>query len=367
MDYDVVETGYEPIGQTAAPRIIDTETHYLTAQYLELLRSRTSPPRQELDGDRRRSFPEPTAPHVSLSYPSVLEERMLDLGDARIELMDRHGIAAQVISLTIPGTDGLEADISLEQARAANDALADAVARHPGRYIGLASLAPMRAEESAEELERCVQQLGLRGVNMHSHVGDHYLDDRRFWPIFEAAERLGVPINIHPTCPHASMLAPYLGYGWNLPGPGLGFGHEVAIEVARMIYGGVLDAFPQLQLMLGHCGEALPFWMYRLDFPYLKPYAEEHGPPKLDRLPSEYLAQNCWYNCSGNFFLPALLTCLHAVGADRVLFASDYPYESYEESIRFIAAMPVAEADREKIIGGNARSLFGLDVVTTSL
>jgi predicted TIM-barrel fold metal-dependent hydrolase len=341
--------------------LIDAEAHCLTTQYVELLRSRSCPPRQEVDGDLRRYFPEPTAPDVMLSYPSELESRMLELGDARIEMMDRHGIDVQVVSLTIPGADGLESDIALEQAQAANDVIAAAMTRHPGRFVGLASLAPMRAEESAAELERCVSQLGFRGANIHSHVGDLYLDDRSFWPIFETAERLGVPVNIHPTCPHSSMIEPYLGYGWNLTGPGLGFGHETAVEVSRMLYSGLFDAYPRLQLMLGHCGEALPFWMYRLDFPYLKAHARHRRPPKLDRLPSEYLAENCWYNCSGNFFLPALMTCINAIGVDRILFASDYPYESCEEAVAFMAKLPVSAADRRKIEAANALNLFGIE------
>jgi predicted TIM-barrel fold metal-dependent hydrolase len=340
---------------------IDAEAHCLTDRYVDLLRSRSMPPRQEVDGDLRRYYPEPTAPDVMLSYPAQLEERLLELGEARVEVMDQHGITAQVVSLTIPAADALESGIALEHAQAANDALAAAMHRHPGRFVGLASLAPMRAEDSAAELERCVTELGFRGANIHSHVGDLYLDDRSFWPIFEMAERLGVPINIHPTCPHGSMIEPYLGYGWNLTGPGLGFGHETAVEVSRMLYSGVFDAYPELQLMLGHCGEALPFWMYRLDFPYLKAHAQHRRPPKLDRLPSEYLAQNCWYNCSGNFFLPALTTCLQAVGSDRVLFASDYPYESYEEAVGFMATLPVSAADRTKIASTNALRLFGLE------
>ena len=340
--------------------IIDAETHFLSERYLKLLRSRTSPPRIADIDDLIRYYPEPTAPDVFLSYGSILGDKFLDFGEDRLATMDSHGIRTQVVSLTIPGADGLEPEIALEEARAANDVLGEAVRRHPDRYIGLGSLAPMRAEESARELERCVLELGFRGANIHSHVGDLYLDDRSFWPIFEAAERLGVPINIHPTCPHSAMLQPYLGYGWALAGPSLGFGHETALEVARMIYSGLFDAYPNLQLMLGHCGEALPFWMYRLDFPYLKAHAKHRNPPKLDRLPSEYLSENVWYNCSGNFFEPALGTCLQAVGADRILFGSDYPYEQTSEAVRFLDEVSLSEVDREKIAHGNAERLFGL-------
>jgi 5-carboxyvanillate decarboxylase len=340
--------------------MIDTECHYSTASYVSAARQRSEAPRQEVDGDYRRSFPEPSAPDVMLSYPAILEQRLLDLGKERIAVMDEHSIDQQVISLTVPGTDVIDPAEGLPLARESNDALAEAVKLGDGRFIGLATLAPMDAEESAAELERCVSELGFRGANIHSHVGDLYLDDKRFWPIFAAAERLEVPINIHPTLPHGTMVKPYLGYGWTLPGPGLGFGQETAVQVSRMIYAGVFDAHPNLQLMLGHCGEALPFWMYRLDFPYLKPYIdhyEEH--PKLERLPSQYLSENVWYNCSGNFWTPAFLACLHAIGASRMLFASDYPYETYEDAISFAESLPVSSGDREKILRDNAANLFG--------
>ena len=352
-------------GGSAYP-IIDTETHFLSRPYADLLRSRDVPPRiEDADEDLLRYYPEKTAPEVFLSYGAALAEKFYDLDEKRLGMMEEHGISAQVVSLTIPGTDGLDGDVALEQARLANDALAEAVKAHPGKYIGLASLAPVHAEESAEELQRCVRELGFRGANLHSHVGDRYLDHESFRPIFAAAERLGVPINIHPTCPHASMLEPYLGYGWALAGPSLGFGHETALEVARMLYSGLFDDHPKLQLMLGHCGEALPFWAYRLDFPYLKAHARHRKPPKLERLPSEYLAQNVWYNCSGNFYGPALRTCLEAFGADRILFGSDYPYEQCSEAVDFLDRIEVSRADREKIAYGNACALFGLDTPAT--
>ncbi|WP_432182808.1 amidohydrolase family protein [Streptomyces sp. NBC_00063] len=342
--------------------IIDCETHYFSEGFLEMLRSRTTPPRQEVHGDLRRYFCEPSSPEVSVVYPSIVEEKLLDLGDSRVALMDAHGIAAQVVSLTSPGTDVFEREVSLKAAAAANDVLGAAVARYPGRFIGFATLYPFGGDESASELERCVTELGFRGANIHSHVGDRYLDDRRCWPIFEAAQRLGVPINIHPTLPLGSMVAPYLGYGWTLSGPGLGFGHEAAVQVCRLIFAGVFDAYPDLQFMLGHCGEALPFWMYRLDFPYIKPWIDLTGEhPKLERKPSEYLTQNFWYNISGNFFNPAVLACLHAVGSDRLMFGSDHPYETYEEACGYINTMPVSEPDRLKIASLNARRLFKLD------
>jgi predicted TIM-barrel fold metal-dependent hydrolase len=338
-------------------RLIDTEAHFFTEEFVRLLRSRSEPPRQEVHGHLRRTWTEPSRPDVALEYPGLIEERLLDLGAGRIELMDQHGIDVQVLSSSVPGVEQFEPELSFEYAREANDVLAAAVRRYPDRLVGLATLAPAKPEESAAELERCVTELGFRGANVHSHIGDAYLDQRRFWPIFEAAERLGVPINLHPTIPHGSMLQPYLGYGMTLPGPGLGYGHETAVHVMRLIYSGVFDTYPGLQMTLGHFGEALPFWMYRVDFEFVKGYALGNR-PTLERKPSEYLVDNFTYNGSGNFFNPALLTCLFAIGIDRMMFAVDYPYEALEDATAFLGQAPLSEPDRERFAHGTAERLF---------
>lgn len=342
--------------------LIDCETHYLTDDFLRLLRSRETPPRQEVVDERiHRNFFEPSAPDVALAWPAILEDRLQELADSRIAAMDRHGVAAQVVSLTAPGTDYFSTAEGAGIARDSNDLLAEAVRRHPDRLIGLATLLPMDAAWSVAELERCVISLGMSGANIHSHVGDAYLDDPSCWPILEAAEALQVPINIHPTLPHASMLGPYRGYGWALPGPGLGYGHEVAVQVARMIYAGVFDRFPQLRISLGHCGEGLPFWLHRLDFFYNQPMRDVTGDNRpLARRPSEVLKENFWMNCSGNTYLPAFTCCIDAVGEDRVTFGSDYPFEDYAETVAFAESLPLSETAREKFVHANAAELFGL-------
>ena len=145
------------------------------------------------------------------------------------------------------------------------------------------------------------------------------IDDRRYWPILESAASLNVPIYLHPTIPHANMIEPFLGYGWALPGPGMGFGVETAVSAARLIYSGVFDEYPELQIILGHFGEALPFWMYRLDFDFTRPWLSKRHRPDIAKRPSEYLSRNFYITCSGNLHMPAWASALEEVGPERIM------------------------------------------------
>jgi predicted TIM-barrel fold metal-dependent hydrolase len=344
---------------------IDCEAHFWTNEFVDYMRERTEAPRQEvLSDDKRRLYYDASTPDLIVNHSTFLETNLLDL-DKRIERMDELGIDVMILSHSGPSVEQFAPQDSLYQAKASNDVLAEAIGRHPGRYVGLATIAPALPEESAEEIERCVNTLGFRGVNVMSHLESEdapYLDAARYRPIFEACERLGVPINLHPTVPHASMIKPYLGYGWALPAPGLGFGHETAVHAMRLIYSGLFDDCPNLQMMLGHFGEALTFWFYRIDFDFIKPWLDPAHRPKIDRKPSDYLKQNFWFNSSGNFLNSALMSCLFEVGADRLMFASDYPWETMEDAVTFMEKAPLSDSDREKIEWRNAAKLFGIPV-----
>jgi predicted TIM-barrel fold metal-dependent hydrolase len=347
---------------------IDCEAHFWTDEFVDYLRTRTEPPRQEVLSDDLRKLYYDAAPELIVNHSTFLEQNLLDL-DRRIEKMDELGIDIAMLSHSGPSVEQFQPADSLYQAKASNDVLYEAVQRHPGRYVALATIAPALPEESAEEIERCVTQLGFRGVNVMSHIespDEPYLDHKRYRPIFEACERLGVPINLHPTVPHASMVKPYLGYGWALPAPGLGFGHETAVHTMRLIYSGLFDDCPNLQMMLGHFGEALTFWFYRIDFDFIKPWLDPKHRPQIDRRPSDYLKHNFWFNSSGNFLNSALQSCLMEVGADRLMFASDYPWETMEDASTFMDNAPIADSDREKIEWRNAATLFGLDIAAES-
>jgi predicted TIM-barrel fold metal-dependent hydrolase len=344
---------------------IDCEGHFWTEEFVSYMRERTDPPRQEvLSDDLRRLYYDASTPELIVNHSTFLETNLLDL-DRRIELMDKHGIAIMALSHSGPSVEQFAPADSLYQAKASNDVLAEYVKKYPDRYIGLVTIAPALPEESAAEIERCVTEYGFRGVNVMSHLESDdapYLDDRRYRPIFEACERLGVPINLHPTVPHSSMIQPYLGYGWALPAPGLGFGHETAVHTMRLIYSGLFDEYPNLQMMLGHFGEALTFWFYRIDFDFIKPWLDPAHRPKIDRKPSDYLKTNFWLNSSGNFLNSALASCILEVGTDRLMFASDYPWETIEDATSFMEKAPLADVDREKLQWRNAARMFGLDI-----
>jgi len=287
-----------------------------------------------------------------------LLDQLCDIGDKRIAAMDAAGIAVQVLSLTAPGTEQLEAADAKLMAREANAFLADAIARHPTRFAGFAALPTPAPEAAADELERTVREHGFKGALINGHVRGRYLDDRFFWPIFERAEGLGVPIYLHPTPPPQPVIeTSYSGFApivtEMLAGAGWGWHIETAVHVIRVILGGTFDRYPRLQLVIGHLGEALPFMLQRFD-------RMPQAVTKLDRKISAYLRENVHYTVSGFNFLPAFLDLLLEVGVDRIMFSADHPYASMEEARAFLDRLPVSDADRERIAHGNAERLLGL-------
>ncbi len=191
-------------------------------------------------------------------------DRLQDLGPARIADMDASGISRQIIALTAPGVQVFDPATGSALAIDANDQLAEACARYPDRYTGMVAVAPHDPANAVKEMERGVRKLGFKAVIINSHTHGHYLDEPQFAPVLEAAEALQVPIYLHPQTPPASMIGPILDAG--LDGAVFGFGVETGLHMLRVITGGVFDRFPKLQFIIGHAGEALPFWMYRLDF-----------------------------------------------------------------------------------------------------
>ena len=193
-----------------------------------------------------------------------LASRIQDIGESRLRDMDATGIARQILSLTAPGVQVFAADLATSLTRSANDQLAQAIREHPDRFSGLAAIAPQNPAAAAKELERGVRNLGLKGAIVNSHTHGEYLDDSKFWPIFEAAEALRVPIYLHPTTPPAGMIQPFLERG--LDGAIFGFAVETGLHLLRIIVAGIFDRFPNLTIVVGHLGEALPYGLFRIDF-----------------------------------------------------------------------------------------------------
>ncbi|MDG2089268.1 MAG: amidohydrolase family protein [Arenicellaceae bacterium] len=287
----------------------------------------------------------------------IIHKRLTDLGAGRIKDMEADGIDMQVISITSPGVQVLEGSLAHELAVHANDQLAAAVKKHPHRFAGLAAIAPQRAELAAIELDRAVSTLGLKGALINSHTNGKYLDDKIYWPILDAANALKVPIYLHPQTPSPSMVKPYLDYG--LYFAGWGFAAETSLHALRLIMSGVFDQFPNLIIILGHMGEGIPFHLQRIDNRYLL-QVKIGAVKKMQKLPSEYFKDNFVITTSGVVQQSSLQLSLEELGADRILYAADYPYESVTESVHFIDEAKISDNDKHKVYHGNAERLFSL-------
>ena len=334
---------------------IDFEAHFVTKDYVRAMEQNIGYPRYAVDrqtGRRRLEYTD----DVGEPLGDMLLNRLLDAGERRLESMDAAGVDVQVLSLTSPGVEQFDPAIGMDLARKCNDQLAEVIRRHPDRFAGFAALAPNDPETAADELQRAVAELGLKGWKTHSNYGDSYLDERKYWPILERAEQLGVPIYLHPTIP---AMPPLRKYGFALAGAPFGFGIETSMCMMRLIYSGAFDRYPGLKIMLGHLGEGLPFLLQRIDFAYVRPWFDPDARPDLERKPSDYLRENVFVTTSGNY-LPAAFMCTHdAMGIDRILLATDYPYEDSSECMQFLEGLPISGEDRDKILFGNA-SQFGI-------
>ena len=283
--------------------------------------------------------------------------QLVDLDQGRIADMDACGIDLALLSITSPGVQVFDAVTASALSTHANDVLADAVRRHPTRFAGLATVAPNHPQGAIVELQRAAGTLGMKGFLINSHTHGEYLDDRKYWPLFEAAQALDMPLYLHPREPAPSMITPMLDYG--LYFAGWGFAVETATHALRLIMSGLFDEFPRLKIILGHMGEGLPFWLQRIDNRYLL-QVQIGAVKRLARLPSEYFLENFFITTSGVMSAPALRLCLDVVGAERIMFAADYPYESVEDSVRFMDGVDISSAERQAIYSSNAERVFNL-------
>lgn len=299
-----------------------------------------------------------------LSNPSertrAVAARLEDLGERRIADMDATGVALQILSLTAPGVQIFDAGTAVALARSANDELAAAIAAHPTRYAGLAAIAPQNPAEAAKELERGVRKLGLKGAIVNSHTRGEYLDDPKFWDIFAAAESLDVPVYLHPTSPPNSMIAPFMERG--LDGAVFGFAVETGLHALRLVVSGVFDRFPSLKIVLGHLGEGLPYWLFRIDFMHgsavrAKRYASQ---PTLERKASEYLRECFYYTTSGMAWTPPIRYVQSVMGMDRVMYAMDYPYQFVPEEVSVTDELPISDEELKAFYQTNAERVFKL-------
>ncbi len=299
-----------------------------------------------------------------LSSPSTratqIIERLQDLDARRIRDMDATGIDQQILSLTSPGVQVFDAATAVSVARASNDELVQAIRKHPTRFVGLAAVAPQNPPEAAKELERAVRSLGLKGAILNSHTLGEYLDDPKFWDIFAAAEALDVPVYLHPNTPSAGLIQPLLQRG--LDGAIYGFGVDTGMHLLAIITSGAFDRFPRLKILVGHLGEALPFWLFRLDYMHRatvnsKRYAVLKP---LQRKISDYMKDNVYVTSSGMAWAPAIRFCQEVLGEDRVLYAMDYPYQFEAAEVTEMENAGLTDAQKSAFYERNARQVFKL-------
>ncbi|MGD0442348.1 MAG: amidohydrolase family protein [Edaphobacter sp.] len=300
-----------------------------------------------------------TAGYSGMQFPEM-QAKLLDLGAGRIAAMDAAGIDLQVLSLVAFGLEGLSAADGSAVARDVNDELAAAVAAHPDRLAGFATLALKDVGEATKELERCVNKLGFCGVMVNGTVEGRFFDDARFLPFFEAAAGLGVPVYLHPAPPPAPVREAYFS---GLPGEmgrmlsiaGWGWHAETALHTLRLIVSGLFDKVPGLQLIIGHMGEGLPFAMARSS-------GMLSGPAKLKQTVAEYFKTNIHLTTSGYFTLPPLQCALDVVGIERMMFSVDYPFSANTKGREFLGkvAEVLSEEEMERLVGGNAENVLGL-------
>jgi len=287
----------------------------------------------------------------------ALQERLFDLGALRIKEMDEAGIDLQVLSHGAPATQRLDPETAVPLARRANDRLHEAVSKHPGRFEGFAVLPTADPKAAADELERAVTRLGFKGAMIHGLTNNLFIDDKRFWPIFERAQALDVPLYLHPAVPHKAVIDVYYrDYLEQFPGlmtAAWGFGVETATQGIRLVLSGVFEKYPGLKIILGHLGEGLPFYLWRIDMALQRP--GNRASPFRD-----CFREHFWITTSGNFSTPALLCCVMEMGADRIMFSVDYPFVPNPPGVKWMETVPLGPEDRVKILNGNATRLLKL-------
>jgi len=342
---------------------IAIEEHFHTEDFVKYLFSRAEWPRRELteEGEGRMVRDWWSETSFRLLNPRA-PNRLTDLGEGRLREMDEAGIDMQVLSLSFPGVELFNPSDGCAMAKAVNDELSETIKRHPRRFAGFAAIAPQAPEAAADELERAVTKLGMKGAMINGHIRGEYLDDRKYWVILERAEALGVPLYLHPKMPGPDMIKPYLAYP-GLASAMLGFSAEASLHAMRLILSGVFERYPRLKIILGHLGEALPFWLWRMD----SRFEEEKGDPAsaayykdFNRTPAQCFRENFYVTVSGMYWQPVLQFVCSVFGSDRIMFATDYPYESTSEAARFMESVRLEGHDAEKIAHLNAEGILKL-------
>ena len=324
---------------------IDIHNHYYPPAYLDALRSGESALQLTMgdDGNPRIYYP---------GDYNILVPGHRDV-DYRAEVLAQAGVDTQIVSFTTPGTHVEKPPVAVRLASQVNDAFAEAVSRHNGRFAAFATLPLCDPASSVREFERAWNQLGMRGAMVFSNVNGTALSDQIFWPIYEAADHHGAVIHIHPTYPvGVEAMTEY----WLMPL--VGFLFDTTLAAAKLVFSGVVERFPRIRWVLGHLGGAIPYLAERLDRGY---EAFNECRANIRRRPTEYLKEHFYYD-TVNFNTEALKLAIAFAGADHILAGSDYPHQigSIPRMLSSIRGLPIPDEDKAKILGGNAAKLMGL-------
>ncbi len=297
-----------------------------------------------------------------MSSPSERAQHIMsglqDMDELRLAHMDATGIDTQVIALTSPGVQIMDKETAVSFAPISNDILAEACKKHPTRLVGMIAVAPQDPTAAAKEIERAHNKYGMNAVVINSHTHGEYLSDQKFWEIFEAAEAHDTPIYLHPNSMPKSMIQHFLEAG--LDGAIYGFGVETGLHAMRIITSGAFDRFHKLQIILGHMGEALPFWAYRLDYMHTATVKSKRydSMKPIGRKPSDYMKSNFTFTNSGVAWEPAIKFTQEFVGVERVMYAMDYPYQYAVEEVNVLDQMKMSDADKLAFFQTNAERVF---------
>jgi 2,3-dihydroxybenzoate decarboxylase len=291
---------------------------------------------------------------------NFIRDRLVDLDDLRIAAMDETGIDVAVLSLTSPGGQVFEADFARTLVHKANNVLKDAVDRHPTRYAGMISIVPQDVAWSVGEIARGKTELGFKGVMVNSHTQGHYLDEEQFDPILRACVENDLPLYIHPQGPPDNLIGTMVEAG--LDGAVFGFGVETSFHLLRILTTGVFDRYPDLTICVGHGGEAIPYWLFRMNYMHQAGVRSQRyerlKPLKHDLF--HYMRNNVVVTTSGMASELAIKLCIDQLGDDRVMYAMDYPYEYVADEVRTHDNMNITDAQKKKLMQTNAERVFKL-------
>ncbi|MEZ0116715.1 UNVERIFIED_ORG: putative TIM-barrel fold metal-dependent hydrolase [Heyndrickxia coagulans] len=328
--------------------LIDFENHFYDQSLLEAFAKRNKPPLYNKEQNIIT-----WADGIDMPQDAILP-KLLDVAEERSQYMKAHGIDMAVLSSS-SGPELLDVRESIEVCRKTNDMLANVMAKYPGQYLGSAILPVKDPQAACEELKRCVTQYGFVAWHTHSNYGETAPDDVSYRPIFKQAAQLGVYVYLHPALPAWQRTG---GYGFTVAGPALGFTLDTIATITRMMVSGLFDEIPELKVVLGHLGEAIPFLLKRMDnrLSFLpNPLIQ------CKKDPSYYFQHNIMVTTSGNLCKEAFTCTKNVLGMDHILFGSDYPFESIPETMEFLSKLQLNPVEKEKLFYKNAQEQLGIN------